>query len=380
MKNYGVIFMALTLVLCRAGYGEAFDRGFSKDEAGQMLDLCINLNGDGMAPHEIAHDTTTPADWDMLYDSDPNHGAGSDKDSGFGPYHNRWKLWKNKAKTNVYAIVVRGTILDVNSIKQDVIATSMDAINTTVVGNVAHSKRGVTFQLAETKGAEVHTGFCFGVAVLAFDKDRGILNKVKELVPEESEIYITGHSQGAAIATLVHSLLYYAIRDDEFGMGKTKYNTKSYVFAQPKPGNWQYAMDFAQRIGNKGMAYTINNTYDVVPQVPLSIQLVSETASPFAKNSLIPGYLVRTLAGVRLTASNFSSRLFTTLDQVARGFDPAYCSTDDSLKTSGGTSLDYMPVGNVLAVKSEHGDAALPQNDLLREHHLGLYKKLLNQL
>lgn len=374
MKKCNLILVVLML-LCYTVNSEAFEKGFNKDEAGQLLDICINLNGDGMAVNEVAHDTSSPTDWEIIFDSDPNHGAGSDKSSGFGPYYNRWKLWHSKLRPNVYAIAIRGTIANTDSIKQDLIATSMDATNTIVAGKVGSIKRGVKFKLADTKGAEVHTGFTFGLAVLMFDEQYGILNQLKNKVPPESEIYITGHSQGAAIATLAHSFLYYATKDNEFDLGKMKYNLKSYVFAQPKPGNWQYAMDFAQGIGNKGMSYTINNTHDVVPQVPLSIQLISETAKPFAS-----GPLILTLESARATVSSFANNSFGTLDQVARHFDTTYCSTGNFLKVSKGNSLNYMPVGNVMAVKSEHGDASLPKNDQLREHHLGLYKELLSQL
>lgn len=36
---------------------------------------------------------------------------------------------------------------------------------------------------------------------MLFDRDRGILNQLSQL-PAGSQIYITGHSQGAALATL----------------------------------------------------------------------------------------------------------------------------------------------------------------------------------
>ncbi|MFZ5763562.1 MAG: lipase family protein [Thermodesulfobacteriota bacterium] len=381
MKKCNVIFLVLLVALGWARYGEAFEKGFRKNEAGEMVDLCINVNGDGMVTNGVARDTLIPADWEEVFDSAQGQVGGSDADSGFGPYFNRWKLWQSKSRPNTYAIVIRGTIADPNSIKQDFIATSMDATNTTVAGRAGFREyRGVRFRLAETTGAEVHTGFTFGLAILMFDEEKGILNRLREMVPAESEIFITGHSQGAAIATLAHSFLYYAVRDNEFDLGAMGYRFKSYVFAQPKPGNWQYAMDFAQNIGNGGMSFTVNNTYDVVPQVPLSIQLISETASPFANGRLVPEYLVRTLKGLRLTASNFTNRMFSTLDQVAKRFDAKYCIAGSSLRTSKGDSLAYMPVGNVMAVRSEHGDEPLPKDDQLREHHLGLYKVLLSQL
>jgi hypothetical protein len=380
MKTQRVVVLVLMCVFGHVGCSDAFEAGFNRDEAGQMLELCINLNGDGMATNGIPPDSTSPADWEMRYDSAQNPGPDADKDKGFGPYHNRWKLWQSKSHPNEYAIVIRGTIANADSIKQDLIATSLSATQTTIVGGLGSKERGVRFRLAETPKAEVHAGFTFGVAVLMFNKERGILNQLKQLVPEGSDVYITGHSQGAALATLAHSFLYYAKEEKTFGMGEKKYQLKSYVFAQPKPGNWQYAMDFSQYIGKAGMSYVINNTHDVVPQVPLSIQLVSETIRPFANNRGVWDYVVGALEWMRESIAKGFARLFSTADHVASDFDPAYCMTEGELKTSGGNSLDYMPVGNVMAVRSKGGDAPLPKDDMLREHHLGLYKQLLGQL
>lgn len=139
---------------------------------------------------------------------------------------------------------------------------------------------------AETPQSETHLGWTYAMAALMFNEDHigpekgaGILQMLRERVPAGSRILITGHSQGAAVATLVHAFLHYALVDptDKYGIAHKGYTLKSYVFAQPKPGNWQFAMDFA-RITN-GQAFVINNDRDWVPQTPLSIQFPDEPGS-----------------------------------------------------------------------------------------------------
>src|SRR5262249_8846000 len=144
----------------------------------------------------------------------------------------------------------------------------------------------ISFTVAETPQAETHLGWTYAMAELMFDRDGGILRALHDsgLVRPGSRILITGHSQGAAIATLVHAFLHYAIADptDKFGLRDTGFTLKSYVFAQPKPGNWQFAMDFSRIAGSKGTAFVVNNNLDWVPQTPLSIEFFDEPGASIA--------------------------------------------------------------------------------------------------
>ncbi|MHB8392130.1 MAG: lipase family protein [Acidobacteriaceae bacterium] len=86
-----------------------------------------------------------------------------------------------------------------------------------------------------------------------------------------------GYGQGAAIATLLHAMLLQTSTDAPGVLPgvlkKWEFQFKSYVFAQPKPGNWQFGHDFGQAAGNRGFAICVNNNRDWVPQVPLSVDL-----------------------------------------------------------------------------------------------------------
>lgn len=377
------VYLALLCVVRPAFGAMAMKGGFEMGEAQRMLELCINLNGDGLT---IEADKLVPSDWEAIFDSDSKR---SEKERGFGPFDNRWKLWKNKKQDGVYTLVIRGTIPSVDSIKEDVLATSVDAKAVRLVDkdqDAQAKKRGVVFSLAETDYSEVHVGFAYGLAVMLFDRDRGILNQLSQL-PPGSQIYITGHSQGAALATLAHAFLNNALNGSDnknaFGLKDKNFSLKSYVFAQPKPGNWQFAMDFAEVIGNQGLAYTINNTSDWVPQVPLSIQLVSETLKPI---STVSGHwfansVLDFLAWIRMRFSSQVSKLTSYKENITKNFDDRYFVDANQFPRNsyGGTSLDYMPVGNLVAVRPRN-DMKAGNGDLFWEHHLARYKELLNTL
>ncbi|CBS87685.1 lipase family protein [Azospirillum lipoferum] len=83
----------------------------------------------------------------------------------------------------------------------------------------------------------------------------------------EINLYVTGHSLGAGMAALAAAWL----ATQPFP-GYT-INVKCYSFAQPKPGNdyFSYATNILFQQKNFGF-YTLLNSLDTVPQVPLTIQ------------------------------------------------------------------------------------------------------------
>jgi hypothetical protein len=93
-----------------------FAKGFNRDEALRLLELCLNLNNpdDGAA---YAADTSA---WEPIYPD------AADKPADvLGPWQNAWKLWRSKTEAKTYAVVIRGTMEDETSIIEDVIATSV---------------------------------------------------------------------------------------------------------------------------------------------------------------------------------------------------------------------------------------------------------------
>ncbi len=245
-----------------------FAKGFSRDEALRLLELCLNLNNPGDGP-AYAADTSA---WEPIYPD-----AADKLAEVLGPWQNAWKLWRSKTEANTYAVVIRGTMEDETSIIEDVIATSL-AQPTRMQ---AWQNGYLDFTLAQLPGSETHLGFTYGLAALLFARDKGILAELALHVPQGSKIYITGHSQGAAIAALLHAFLHYAINHptDRYHLANRGYSLKSYFFAQPKPGNWQFGMDFASIASSRGTSFTVNNAQDWVTQVPLAVQFLDEPGS-----------------------------------------------------------------------------------------------------
>ena len=93
----------------------------------------------------------------------------------------------------------------------------------------------------------------------------------------DAEILITGHSQGASIATLLASFVGHA--DGPFASIKDA-RYKAYVFAPAKPGNDHYSYDFGALYGVHGQGWTVVSTQGWVPQVPFTLQFPSDINTP----------------------------------------------------------------------------------------------------
>ena len=379
--------------------------GFNHPEAKQLLDLSVDLNGYGVKDVPLPD---VSKDWELVAEGmDPTQDGSSL--NGFGPFKSRWKLWKQKGSQAVYCIVIRGTIYNKRSIEEDLMTNPILAEKVIIP---AGNKKSIHFRLASTSYRqldesknfpvpEVHAGFTYALASILFNQDHSLLKVIQAISPG-STIYITGHSQGAAIATLLHSFLHYACSDDgykdileqdkqnyndciSFGLEGKSWEIKSYVFAQPKPGNWRYAMDLAQIAGNKGMFFSINNYDDPVTQVPLAIQLVTDSFTKQELDSLDKRhYFLEFLMSLAHTFRKGISNLIdeAELDKKMGGSaDPVYANSDSKMKFSGGTSLNFTPSGNIIAVRARLNDNEeyknhAPEDDFLREHHLWRYDQL----
>ena len=366
-----------------------FAKGFSRDETLRLLELCLNLNNptDGGA---YAADTSA---WAPVYPNKVDTLA-----DVLGPGDNAWKLWRSTTETNTYAIVIRGTVSEQVSIIEDVLATSVAQ-----PARVQAWRDGyLQFTLAQTPGAETHLGFTDGLAALMFAQDKGILAQVTQLVPAGSHIYIAGHSQGAAIAALVHAFLHYAINDsaDRYGLAKRNYSLKSYFFAQPKPGNWQFGMDFARIASSQGTSFTVNNSLDWVPQVPLAIEFLDEPGSDLltqlnrtaAQRNRIVEFEALKLAirnaeqAVNLAKAARAKFADETGSFTSRALQRATALLDRRWMTPGTAamltpaSINYVGVGNLVPVFGENPCVPLPgdsTDDPLCQHHLPLYRALI---
>ncbi|MGR9087246.1 MAG: lipase family protein [Gammaproteobacteria bacterium] len=373
--------------------------GFVADEARQLLEFCIELNDqDDRNTHpEDSEFKPHFGSWVIEYDS--RNGLGTDPaQNGFGPFENAWILLRNQDKPGDYALAIRGTIGQAKSILDDFLATTISAR----AGIEFPKQRILPVTFAVTPGAEVHLGFAYAAFTLLFDKDRGILSVLRSgLIPGGAGLMITGHSQGAAIATLVHAFLHYGVSDpgDRYGLQSKQLALKSYVFAQPKPGNYQFAMDFAQIAGSRGAGFVVNNSLDPVTLLPLSRETLSESISGTLEENQMQGMGVK---GILIKgAGRLSRTIFKLRNLVAEGvgdklakfyhqkemqnIDTRYFAGISSEADTPVKSLNYTLCGALIPLFGEFKGGSLypPRQegevDVLLQHHATTYRKLLRR-
>ncbi len=234
----------------------AITPGFDRSEALDMLAMCaIVESDDGKVGNPIPN---PPPGWASLFVSPV-----------IPPFDNKWQLWKRDSD-GAFAVAIRGTVYQAGSIAEDLLALM-------ITGTGTMSVDGVTFpySFAADPLAGVHLGFATATLLVAELPLIGILEAIKLAgVGPGSQVYVTGHSQGAAMATLLRSYL-------QYGAGVPRgVSYKTYVFAQPKPGNDHYAADFENRFSNTGLGYRVTNSLDWVPQVPFTLEILSDINVP----------------------------------------------------------------------------------------------------
>jgi hypothetical protein len=305
-----------------------------------------------------------------------------------------------------YAIAIRGTVGEINSILADAFVTSIPAY----AGIEYPKDKALPLLFAATPKSEVHVGFAYAAFTLLFEKDKGVLAQLHKLnLPNNTKLFITGHSQGAAIATLVHSFLYYAVTDpqDRYKLNlkltgindksKSNRNTvqlKSYVFAQPKPGNQQYSEDFAQI--TKDMAYVINNDRDPVPQVPLSRQTIAEVIEGVEEDNAGAGNHLRQFFSREITnLTNIKNNIRGKIAEkivalvaekfVKKGISLSldeYFKNDEKPVKAIARSLNYTLTGQLIPVfGAKKGGKDYPignSQDFLLQHHATNYRRLID--
>lgn len=390
---------------------------FEIAEAKKMLEFCIELNNqDDRAnfPQDVQYKADLSG-WSIAYDSRDANDSNPET-NGFGPFNNAWLLLQSQSDSRQWAIALRGTVGETRSIIDDFLATSITAY----AGIEYPSKRYLPLVFANTPKAEIHMGFAYAAFTMLLDKDKGILKQLQAVrasgqLPDDADIFITGHSQGAAVATLIYSFLHYALADssDRYQLalrlrqdgGAVGVQLKSYFFAQPKPGNLQYAMDFARITSQQGLAYVINNSLDPVPQVPLSIQTPADVADDVIEENKHKGGFFSRLAldgldslfdGIVHLRSRISNRAEsitskTLIEHWGHGGNAAdhldidqYFRADESVEPTQASSLNYALAGQLIPVFGlDKGGDLYPltgdKPDFLLQHHATTYRILLDR-
>ncbi len=301
-------------------------------------------------------------------------------DSGvLGPFDNRWQLWRNQEGQLVVA--VRGTVTTAGSVIEDLLAVMIPAS-----GSIGFDGLEVDYKLAADSQAGVHLGFALGTFILLLDGFKGIAAKLIEQGTGK-EVYITGHSQGASVATLVRSFLEYHLQwlDNSY---------RTYVFAQAKAGNDHYGYDFEFLTANNRTGFRLYNTLDWVPQAPLTLEWLSDLNEPNPLDVLretvgkLGGLLEK---GVEEVADKVAGKLIEKwqpaidhLGEVLKGqtaLKPKPAKVESTgvqlpklLKT-----LNYYSCGSPISLPGSTTDPPPVSGDTFWQHHAGQYYLLLER-
>lgn len=362
-----------------------FVPGFNLQEAEPLLALLGVLEADPL-PADIPPlpPLTSPPGWKIVFDS-----------QSIGPFDNRWQLAKSPQEQ--YAVLIRGTVAEAGSVIDDLLSVMIPATS-----QIELSSLTLNYQLAASNNtsAGIHLGFALAMLILMYDPFKGILWQLLETVPEGSDVFIAGHSQGAAIATLLRSYLHYLNLFDGTRMG-TFYNYKSYVFAQPKPGNDLYGIDYDVVAGNGGLAFTVNNSQDWVPQVPFTIEVLSDINVPNPVSVELESHALTALVLKEVQAEADALRTGIAKLQKAKHTpnmmalagifqDPKFQQKVLGQPVPQGLTLGFpilppiLPTLNFAGCGSVYGLLGTPgvnpckSNDSFWQHHAAMYSVLLN--
>jgi hypothetical protein len=227
---------------------------FDPSEAEALIAMLAHL--EGMTPPLAM--PALPRGWTLVFDSPV-----------LGAFDNKWQLWRQDTDPPRFAVAIRGTVTKARSILADVLSVMIRGS-----GSVAVDGLRFSYRFATDPQAAVHLGFALAALILLHEPRDGILPQLLAACPPGSEVLISGHSQGAAVATLCRSYLEYA----EIAGARWRY--RAYLVAQPKPGDDHYGYDFERLTSQPPSAWRITNTLDWVPQVPFTFEFPGQLNEP----------------------------------------------------------------------------------------------------
>lgn len=214
--------------------------GFDAEEARDMIQICNSFGYLDLYKDDTA---ILPPGYQKVYTS-PAYGM----DNKFQVY----------SKGNKGVIHFRGSTARQSSWLENLYA-SMIPVKDKIVVNGNEFK----YQVGEKEGSRVHAGYMLAICFFRDD----LLKQISELNSKGIyDIYITGHSQGGALAQLVRAYLDY-LPEKEL----SKKNTfKVYAFANPMIGNISFSKEYTKKYCEPGMSYLLHNPTDVVTKLPVS--------------------------------------------------------------------------------------------------------------
>ena len=242
------------LFLTQNMFGQVLKPGFDKAEYIETLKINQKAH---IALNKWAESTVLPEpqDYNFVYRSP------------VVAFDNIWDLWVHKTKP-VALIAVQGSIQTEASFLANLYAAMIPA-----TGELQLDK-DFTFKynLSKNPNAAVHVGWFVAMAYMS----RTIEHKIDSCYKAGIKDFIlTGHSQGGGITFLLNAHL-----ESLKAQGKIPQDVrfKTYCSAGPKPGNLFFAYDY-ENMTRGDWAYNVVNTADWVPEVPFTVQTISDFTS-----------------------------------------------------------------------------------------------------
>lgn len=214
--------------------------GFDAGEARDMIQLCnsftyLDLHGDDKA--------IVPAGYTRTYTSPV---VGMD---------------------NMFQVYTKGTIGVLNfrgsTDKKESWLENFYSAMIPVQGTIQVQDKEFEYAFGTDPAANVHSGFALSMAYLHED----IIAQIEQLNAKGIyNIYITGHSQGGALAIMTRAYLEFKVKSSI----SSKNNFKVYTFAQPMSGNSAFVREYNSTFCESGKSYSLINPEDLVPTMPSS--------------------------------------------------------------------------------------------------------------
>ncbi len=188
------------------------------------------------------------------------------------PLMNRFDVWVKDSRTAV--ITIRGTIMDSAAMSS---AAMLYSLMAPANGKIKVSETEYfEYKLSELPDAGVHLGMLLGLYFMSDELTEQINRQYADGI---RDFIIVGHSQGSGISLLATSYLWYLRKD---GKLPADIGFKTYSIATPKTGNLQYVYDY-EKLTAGGYAFSLNNSIDWVPRVPMTFQSTQDfpSVNPF---------------------------------------------------------------------------------------------------
>lgn len=214
------------------------------------------------------------------------------------------------------------------------------------------------YNLSNANDAFVHAGYTLAIFYL----ENPIINQIKSLNKKGIyTIYLTGHSQGGALAQIFTAYLDLLpnkdLKDNHF---------KTYAFANPMIGNHQFVKDYNTRFCETGRSYLIHNPKDMVVKLPLAYNDTTFLKAMLDDYSTNPDFSAQ--------ATLMQGMMYMMKDKISQMANTMFANVEKQIFNELGTivlpenkqtKVQYSHTGNkVLIEPADYEGIEIPKSDM----------------